>query len=73
MAVCYWCLDGLEEQRRRQVQGHIGGWHIAGDEPIFKVADVPRAMEHYTKLGFEVSAHDDTYASRGATTASPST
>ena len=62
IAICYWCLDGLDNQRRRKIYGHTGGWHLVGDEPIFKVADVPRALEHYTKLGFEVSAHDETYA-----------
>jgi catechol 2,3-dioxygenase-like lactoylglutathione lyase family enzyme len=62
IAICYWCLDGLEAQRRREEHGHTGGWHVVADEPIFQVADVARALEHYTKLGFEVSAHDDTYA-----------
>lgn len=65
IAICSWCLDGLVEQRRRQISGHTGGWHIVGDEPIFKVADVARAMDHYAKLGFEVSQHDDTYAFAG--------
>jgi hypothetical protein len=65
IAICYWCLDGLLEQRTRQISGHTGGWHIVGDEPIFKVADVPRAMDHYTKLGFDVSKHDDSYAFAG--------
>jgi len=27
--------------------------------PVFPVADVVRAMEHYRKLGFEVTSHDD--------------
>ncbi len=62
IAICYWCLDGLESQRRRQIEGHTPGWHVVGDEPIFKVADVRRAMDHYSKLGFEVSQHDETYA-----------
>jgi hypothetical protein len=26
--------------------------------PVFPVADVMRAMEHYRQLGFEVSSHD---------------
>jgi Glyoxalase/Bleomycin resistance protein/Dioxygenase superfamily len=62
IAICYWCLNGLENQRRRQIAGHTGGWHVVGDEPIFKVADVAHALDHYAKLGFEVSTHDDTYA-----------
>jgi catechol 2,3-dioxygenase-like lactoylglutathione lyase family enzyme len=64
-AICYWCLDGLEGQRRRQSEGPADGWRIVGDEPIFKVADVARSMDHYAKLGFEVSQHDDTYAFAG--------
>ncbi len=27
--------------------------------PVFPVADVGRAMEHYRRLGFEVTSHDD--------------
>jgi hypothetical protein len=31
-------------------------------EPIFKVADVARAVAWFERAGFEVSWHDDTYA-----------
>ena len=35
---------------------------VAGFEPIFRVADVPQATDHYAKMGFEISHHDETYA-----------
>lgn len=35
---------------------------MTGFEPIFTVADVARSADHYTRLGFEISYHDDTYA-----------
>jgi len=40
---------------------HTGG--MSGNEfrtvaPVFPVADVMRAMEHYRELGFEVTSHD---------------
>jgi catechol 2,3-dioxygenase-like lactoylglutathione lyase family enzyme len=35
---------------------------VAGFEPIFVVSDVTRSIDHYTRLGFETSRHDDTYA-----------
>jgi catechol 2,3-dioxygenase-like lactoylglutathione lyase family enzyme len=65
--VCFECLDWLNGHRRRQLQnqrllGAAGGWIVEGFEPIFTVADVARSAEHYEKLGFEVSHHDDTYA-----------
>jgi len=39
-----------------------GRWQVAGFEPIFTVADVPRATDHYDKMGFEIGHHDETYA-----------
>jgi len=35
---------------------------LVGVEPIFVVADVPRAVAHYERLGFTTSHHDSTYA-----------
>lgn len=31
-------------------------------DPIFPVTDIGRSIQHYTALGFQVLAHDDTYA-----------
>jgi predicted enzyme related to lactoylglutathione lyase len=59
--ICYWCLDGLNGQRDRQVQatGHL---RVGRVEPIFGVDDVARAADHYERLGFDMSHHDETYA-----------
>lgn len=35
---------------------------IIGTEPIFTVTDVQRAVDHYQRLGFSTSSHDETYA-----------
>jgi uncharacterized glyoxalase superfamily protein PhnB len=35
---------------------------VVGVEPIFAVADARRSAEHYERLGFTISYHDDTYA-----------
>lgn len=35
---------------------------IVGTEPVFTVTDVLRAVEHYQRLGFSTSFHDETYA-----------
>ncbi len=35
---------------------------VVGVEPIFSVADVARAVDHYERLGFTSSYHDATYA-----------
>ncbi len=35
---------------------------IVGAEPIFTVTDVQRAVDHYQRLGFSASFHDETYA-----------
>jgi catechol 2,3-dioxygenase-like lactoylglutathione lyase family enzyme len=60
--ICYDCLDWLNRKREKQVKGQGGGWMVAGFEPIFTVADVPRSTDHYAKMGFEIHHHDDTYA-----------
>ena len=38
------------------------GVRVVGLEPVFRVADVPRAVEHYRRLGFAISHHDAGYA-----------
>ncbi len=35
---------------------------VVGVEPIFTVADVTRAVDHYERLGFTTSHHDASYA-----------
>ena len=35
---------------------------VVGVEPIFVVADVPRSVAHYERLGFSTSHHDESYA-----------
>ena len=35
---------------------------IAAIDPIFAVADMPRAVEHYQRLGFEIGYFDESYA-----------
>jgi uncharacterized glyoxalase superfamily protein PhnB len=35
---------------------------VVAVEPIFAVADMPRAVDHYQRLGFEICYHDDGYA-----------
>ena len=59
--VCYDCLNWMNEQRDRQMAAR-GGWQVSGFEPIFTVADVAAATQHYARLGFEISHHDDAYA-----------
>ena len=61
IALCRDCLDWLV--RRRDKQDAVSGpVRIVHDEPIFLVADVARALDHYAKLGFSTDTHDDTYA-----------
>jgi hypothetical protein len=60
--ICYDCLGWLNAKRDHQVNAHGGGWQVGGVEPIFEVSDVARATDHYARMGFEISFHDDTYA-----------
>jgi catechol 2,3-dioxygenase-like lactoylglutathione lyase family enzyme len=62
IVICYGCLDWLNGRRDRQVAAHSGGWRVVGSDPIFTVADVARSVDHYQRLGFEISHHDATYA-----------
>jgi hypothetical protein len=48
------------ERARQTVDG--SAWRVTGFEPIFKVAEVERSLEHYRLLGFTTSSHDGTYA-----------
>jgi catechol 2,3-dioxygenase-like lactoylglutathione lyase family enzyme len=59
--ICYDCLNWLNAKRDEQMNAH-GGWHVGGYEPIFVVKDVARSTDHYAKMGFEISHHDDSYA-----------
>ncbi len=64
IVICYWCLNGLNAQRDKQVRAS-GLIRLVGVEPIFGVADVARAVDHYERLGFTTSYHDETYAFAG--------
>jgi catechol 2,3-dioxygenase-like lactoylglutathione lyase family enzyme len=60
--ICYQCLDWLNRRRDKQVAASGGGWKVIGIEPIFTVADLERTVDHYTRLGFSITQHDETYA-----------
>ncbi len=60
VVICYWCLDGLNGQRRRQIKA-TGQVLLNRVKPIFGVDDVARAIDHYKRLGFETALHDETY------------
>jgi catechol 2,3-dioxygenase-like lactoylglutathione lyase family enzyme len=60
--VCYECLDWMNSQRDLQVERSGGPVQVVGHEPVFRVADVARAVEHYQRLGFKTEYHDQTYA-----------
>jgi hypothetical protein len=62
VVICYRCLDWLNNRRDGQVKAHGGNWRVVGFEPIFTVGDVKRSVDHYQRLGFETSEHDETYA-----------
>jgi catechol 2,3-dioxygenase-like lactoylglutathione lyase family enzyme len=68
--------QALEDWKRGQPEGALRAWKerrarahtadlpasVVGVEPIFVVSDVPRAVEHYERLGFTTSHHDAGYA-----------
>jgi catechol 2,3-dioxygenase-like lactoylglutathione lyase family enzyme len=62
VAICYPCLDWLNSQRARQLAAIGGGAAVTGHEPAFSVADVARAVDHYQRLGFRTSYHNESYA-----------
>ena len=60
--ICSDCLQWLTSQRDRHDRARNGGWIVTDYDPVFVVADMTAAADHYRKLGFDVSYHDDTYA-----------
>jgi predicted enzyme related to lactoylglutathione lyase len=60
--ICYGCLDYLNSRRMKQIAIHGGLRPLAGYDPVFKVFDVVRAVDHYERLGFTTEHHDETYA-----------
>jgi len=60
--ICYECLDYLNSRRVRQIAILDGLQPLAGFDPIFSVQDVERAIDHYERLGFTTSRHDEGYA-----------
>ena len=62
VVICYQCLDYLNARRSKQIAVHGGAKPLAGFDPIFKVIDVERAVDHYARLGFTIELHDETYA-----------
>jgi len=61
IVICYTCLDYLNSQRRRQIAVLDGLQPLAGFDPVFTVLDVERAVDHYERLGFTTSRHNDMY------------
>ena len=62
VTICFDCLSWLNTQHDRHVRAHSAGWVVTAHEPVFVVADMPKAADHYAKLGFDVTFHDDSYA-----------
>ena len=62
IVICYTCLDYLNAQRSRQLAILDGLQPLAGFDPVFRVRDVDTAIDHYERLGFTSSRHDDGYA-----------
>ena len=52
----------LDMATHEGVAPHGGSAKVVGIEPIFAVADVPRSVDHYRRLGFRISYHDAGYA-----------
>jgi predicted enzyme related to lactoylglutathione lyase len=61
VVICFACLDWLDA-KRDNVPAARGGVRIASVEPIFRVDNVERAVDHYQRLGFQTEFHDETYA-----------
>ncbi len=62
IVICYRCLDWLNAKRDKKAAATGGAVRIVGVEPCFSVADVQRAVDHYQRLGFSISYHDEWYA-----------
>lgn len=59
--LCSDCLDWLDTKRDKALAAR-GGVRIASVEPMFRVTDVERAVDHYQRLGFATEYHDESYA-----------
>jgi catechol 2,3-dioxygenase-like lactoylglutathione lyase family enzyme len=57
IVICDACLDWLNRHVAAQ-----DGVRIVQVDPVFRVSDVDRAIDHYQRLGFSTDAHDETYA-----------
>lgn len=53
--------SGIDTESRRQSMAR-DAVRIMGFEPCFSVADVQRAVDHYQRLGFTTSHHNENYA-----------
>lgn len=62
IAICYGCLDYLNQQRARQLSLRKGLQPLEGFDPVFSVRDLSSAISHYERLGFTSSRHDHGYA-----------
>lgn len=61
IVICNDCLGWLDT-KRDQALAASGGVRVASVEPMFRVDDVGRAVDHYQRLGFATEYHDETYA-----------
>jgi catechol 2,3-dioxygenase-like lactoylglutathione lyase family enzyme len=61
IALCLRCTDWLRDKAEKQLAAQ-DSVRVVGYEPIFRVANLPRAIDHYERLGFKTSKHDDGYA-----------
>jgi uncharacterized glyoxalase superfamily protein PhnB len=62
LPICHDCLGGLNAQRDGQLQLISDTWLVLGFQPVFKVTDVSTSVAWFSRAGFDVSFHDDTYA-----------
>jgi hypothetical protein len=62
VTICFDCLSWLNTQHDRHVRARSGGWVVTGHEPVFVVADMAKAADHYSKLGFDITFYDGGYA-----------
>ncbi len=61
ISICHRCLDWLNT-RREKSDAAADPVRVVGFEPIFAVSDVARSRDHYERMGFTTSEHDETYA-----------
>jgi len=52
----------MNGQRDLQTERSGGPVRVVAHDPVFRVSDVARAVEHYQRLGFNTEYHDETYA-----------